>query len=82
MNGFDQVRDLIEYMVRGVVDQPAAIIVDVIQRKDGVVYRLAVAPEDIDKVIGERGCTARSIRVILSAVGVKVNRDVSLEITE
>jgi predicted RNA-binding protein YlqC (UPF0109 family) len=82
MNGFDQVRDLIEYMVRGLVDQPAAITVDVIQQKDGLLYRLAVAPEDIDKVIGRRGCTAHSISVILSGVGAKVNRDVSLEITE
>jgi predicted RNA-binding protein YlqC (UPF0109 family) len=46
------------------------------------VYELKVASEDIGKVIGKQGRTARSIRTLLSAVGTKLNRRFSLEILE
>jgi hypothetical protein len=81
MNGFDQVRSLIEYLVRGLVDQPEAVMVNMIQQEGGMLYRLEVARTDIDKFIGKKDHTSRSIRVVLSAIGVKLNRRLSLEIT-
>jgi uncharacterized protein len=78
----DQICSLIEYMVRGFVDQPEAVTVNAIQQDDGMLYRLAVAPKDFDKVIGKRGRTARSISIILSAIGAKLNRKLSPEIAQ
>ena len=50
--------------------------------EQATVYELKVAPEDIGKVIGKQGRTARSIRTLLLAVGTKLNRRFSLEIVE
>lgn len=82
MDGLDRVCTLIEYMVRGLVDQPEAVTVDVIPYDDGALYRVAVAPTDRVRVIGIRGVTVRSLRIVLGAMGKKLNRNLSLEIAE
>jgi predicted RNA-binding protein YlqC (UPF0109 family) len=69
-------------MVRGLVDQPEAVTVEVIPYDDGALYRVTVAPTDRVKVIGIRGVTVRSLRIVLGAMGKKLNRDLSLEIAE
>jgi uncharacterized protein len=82
MDGLERVCTVIEYMVRGLVDQPEALTVDVIPHDDGALYRVAVAPTDRVKVIGVRGVTVRSLRIVLGAMGKKLNRNLSLEIAE
>jgi len=82
MDGREQVCTVIEYMVRGLVDQPEAVTVDVFPYDDGALYSVAVAPTDRVKVIGIRGVTARSLRIVLGAMGEKLNRKLSLEIAE
>ena len=54
----------------------------VVPGAEGTLYRLAAAPKDIAKIIGKRNHTARSIRIILSAIASKLKRKVSLEISE
>jgi predicted RNA-binding protein YlqC (UPF0109 family) len=81
MNRFEQVRRLIEYTVRNLVDCPQSVTVDMIEQEERIVYRLVVAQNDMEKVIGKRGCTARSIRTVLSAIGSKVNQDLLLDIS-
>jgi predicted RNA-binding protein YlqC (UPF0109 family) len=82
MDGREQVCTVVEYMVRGLVDQPEAVTVDEIPYDDGALYSVAVAPTDRVKVIGIRGVTARSLRIVLGAMGEKLDRKLSLEIAE
>lgn len=74
-------KQLIEDIARSLVDVPEEVFVDV-QPGDPVVLKLMVSPGDLGKVIGKQGRTARSIRTILSAAGMKQNRRYSLDIAE
>jgi predicted RNA-binding protein YlqC (UPF0109 family) len=82
MDGLEQVGTAIEYMIRGLVEQPEAVAVEVIPYEDGALIRVAVAPTDRVRVIGIRGVTVRSLRVVVAAMGEKLNRKLSLEIAE
>jgi uncharacterized protein len=82
MDELDQAWVVIDYMVRGLVDQPEAVQISVIPYDGGARYCVAVAPADRIKLIGNRGATARSLRVVLAAIGDKINRKLSLEIGE
>jgi predicted RNA-binding protein YlqC (UPF0109 family) len=82
MDELDQAWVVIDYMVRGLVDQPESVKISVIPYDGGARYCVVVAPTDRIKVIGSRGATARSLRVVLGAIGDKINRKLSLEIQE
>jgi predicted RNA-binding protein YlqC (UPF0109 family) len=82
MDGLDQVCTVIEYVVRGLVDQPEAVKVNVIPHDGGALYRVTVDPADRIKVIGIRGVTIRSLRLVLGAMGEKLNQRLSLEVAE
>jgi uncharacterized protein len=76
-------RDLIEYVARGLVDHPDEVEVrEVDGDGGGLVLELRVAPGDLGKVIGRQGRTARALRVLLSAAATKTQRKVSLEILD
>jgi len=75
------VRALIEQIAKALVDAPEAVSVDEIEGET-TVFELTVAPDDLGKVIGKQGRTARSIRTILGAAGMKLNRRFTLEILE
>jgi predicted RNA-binding protein YlqC (UPF0109 family) len=77
-----EVKELVEEIARALVDAPDTVEVRETKGQQVSVYELTVAPEDIGKVIGKQGRTARSIRTLLSAVGMKLNRRFSLEILE
>ena len=77
-----EMKELIEEIARALVDAPDSVAVRELKGEQATVYELKVAPEDIGKVIGEQGRTARSIRTLLLAVGTKLNRRFSLEIVE
>ena len=73
------VRTLIEGLVKSLVDAPEAVSVEQV---DGDVLELTVAPNEVGKVIGRQGRTARALRTLLGAVGVRAHKRYTLEILE
>jgi predicted RNA-binding protein YlqC (UPF0109 family) len=74
-------RTLVEHMAKSLVDEPDQVSVTEIDG-DTVLLELRVAPNDLGKVIGKQGRTARSMRTILGAAGMKLRRRFQLEIIE
>src|SRR3954453_20473747 len=75
-------RDLVDFLARGLVDHPEQVEVEEVEEPDALVYELKVAEEDLGKVIGKQGRTAKALRTILSAASAKSRRRVVLEILE
>ena len=73
---------MLELIARGLVDRPDEVVVDEIDDEDATVYELKVAPEDLGKVIGKRGRTARAIRTIVASAGAKSRKRIVFEIVE
>jgi hypothetical protein len=69
-------------ITRALVDDSDAVRVEVLADQEATVLRLHVAPSDIGKVIGKQGRTARSLRTILGAASMKLQRRFSLDIVE
>jgi predicted RNA-binding protein YlqC (UPF0109 family) len=76
------VKDLVEEIAKALVDLPEEVSVKEIQGEQVTVLELRVAPSDLGKVIGKQGRTARSVRTLLGATGMKLNRRFTLEILE
>ncbi|HEV2618921.1 MAG TPA: KH domain-containing protein [Acidobacteriaceae bacterium] len=75
-------RELVLEIVRALVDQPEDVSVEMIPDVDSTVIRLRVSPQDIGKVIGKQGRTARSLRTILGAASMKLRHRFALDIVE
>jgi predicted RNA-binding protein YlqC (UPF0109 family) len=75
-------KDLVEDIAKALVDTPEQVSVRQIEGEQVTVLELRVAPGDLGKVIGKQGRTARSIRTLLGAAGMKLNRRFTLEILE
>jgi len=75
-------KQLIEDIAKALVDIPEEVSVREVQGEQVTVLELKVAPSDLGKVIGKQGRTARSVRTILGAAGMKLNRRFTLEILE
>src|ERR1039457_6333433 len=75
-------KQLVEDIAKALVDIPEEVSVRVVEGEQVTVLELKVAPSDLGKVIGKQGRTARSIRTILGAAGMKLNRRFTLEILE
>lgn len=75
-------KELVEHIAKALVDKPEEVSVNVIEGEQSVVLELRVAPSDLGKVIGRQGRTARSLRTILNAAGMKLHKRFSLEILE
>jgi len=75
-------KQLIEDIAKSLVDIPEEVVVTTVDGEQVTVIELKVAPSDLGKVIGKQGRTARSIRTILGAAGMKLNRRFTLEILE
>ncbi len=76
------VRELVEDIAKALVDEPDQVVVNEVSGEQATVLELKVGPNDLGKVIGKQGRTARSIRTLLGAVGMKLNRRFTLEILE
>jgi uncharacterized protein len=74
------VEDLVEYLAKGLVDNPDEVRVERIERDGGVVLELRVAPDDVGKVIGRQGRIARALRTIVRASGARSNERAMLDI--
>ena len=75
-------KELIEFMARALVDSPEMVKVSEIEGEQTSVLELRVAKEDLGKVIGKQGRTARAMRTILSAASTKIRKRAVLEIIE
>jgi len=75
-------KQLIEDIAKALVDEPEEVEVFAVEGEQTTVLELKVAQGDLGKVIGKQGRTARSIRTILGAASMKLNRRFTLEILE
>lgn len=82
MSDLDDVGELVSYIARQLVDDPEAVEVEVVDGDRSVIYELTVAPDDLGKVIGKDGRTARAIRTLLAATGARDRKRAVLDILE
>jgi len=75
-------KELVEYIVKSLVDEPEAVEVNVIEGEKSTILELRVSQEDIGKVIGRQGRIAKALRTILSATATKSGKHASLEILD
>ncbi|HUJ30094.1 MAG TPA: KH domain-containing protein [Candidatus Acidoferrum sp.] len=75
-------KDLVEQIAKALVDHPDQVQVKAIEGEQVTVLELRVHPEDLGKVIGRQGRTAKSIRTLLGAAGMKLKKRFTLEILE
>ncbi len=77
-----ELKDLIEYIVKHLVDEPDSVEVKEVAGERAVIYELRVRPTDVGKVIGKGGRTAQALRTLVSAVGAKKGKRALLDIIE
>jgi len=75
-------KELVEVIAKALVDNPEQVTVSEIEGEQTTVLELRVAPSDLGKVIGKQGRTARCIRMLLGAAGMKLRKRFVLEILE
>ncbi|MFH0902567.1 MAG: KH domain-containing protein [Pseudomonadota bacterium] len=75
-------RELVRYIATALVDNPDSVEVSEIEGEQTSVLELRVAKEDLGKVIGKQGRTARAMRTILSAASMRIRKRAVLEILE
>jgi predicted RNA-binding protein YlqC (UPF0109 family) len=75
-------KELVLYMAKALVDRPEQVVVNEVEGEQTSVIELRVAQEDLGKVIGKQGRTARAMRAILTAASAKLNKRAVLEILE
>jgi len=75
-------KELVEAIAKALVDKPEEVKVQTVEGEQVTVLELRVDPSDVGKVIGKQGRTARSIRTILGAAGMKLKKRFTLEILE
>jgi predicted RNA-binding protein YlqC (UPF0109 family) len=76
------VKELVEAIAKALVDNPDQVQVRAVEGEQVTVLELRVHPTDLGKVIGRQGRTAKSIRTILGAAGMKLRKRLTLEILE
>lgn len=82
MDGQERDQQFLEYVVKELVDNPDQVTVERKVDEMGVLLTLSVAQEDMGKIIGRSGNTAKAIRILLRVVGMKNNARVNLKINE
>ncbi len=75
-------KELVEYIVRSLVDHPEAVEVNVVEGEKSTILELRVSQDDLGKVIGKQGRIAKALRTILSATTTKTGKHTSLEILD
>jgi len=76
------VKVLLEQVIRALVDAPDLVSVDTVDEDGETILELTVGPNDLGKVIGKQGRTARALRALLSTASVKAHKRYTLEILE
>ena len=75
-------KDLLIYIAKSLVENPDAVSVTEVEKEDGIVLELRVAPEDMGKVIGKHGRIAKEIRTVVKAAALRDNVKVSVDIID
>jgi len=75
-------KDLVEYIVKSLVDDPGQVQVSVVEGEKSTILELRVAPDDIGKVIGKHGRIAKALRTVLQAATAKSGKHTVLEILD
>jgi predicted RNA-binding protein YlqC (UPF0109 family) len=75
-------KELVESIAKALVDHPEQVQVNAVEGEQVTILELRVHPEDLGKVIGRQGRTAKSIRTLLGAAGMKLKKRFTLEILE
>ena len=75
-------KELVQYLAKALVNNPDAVEVKETEGENALVLEVKVAKEDLGRVIGKQGRTAKSIRTLLNAAASRTNRKVVLEIVE
>ena len=78
----EELKELVSFIARALVDDPDDVQVDVVDGDDAVVLELTVAESDLGKVIGKDGRTARAMRALLSATSARLRKRAILDILE
>lgn len=78
----DQLKELVSHLAKSLVDSPYQVEVTEVAGEQTTVLELKVAPDDLGKIIGKQGRTAKAIRTILSAAAAKIRKRAVLEILE
>ncbi len=76
------VRDLVEFIVRALVDHPEAVQVRQLEGERSIILELRVAPEDVGKVIGRQGRIVNALRTVVRAAAVRTGKRVTLEVLQ
>jgi uncharacterized protein len=75
-------RMLVDHIAKALVDEPDQVSINQLEEGGDTVLELMVAPNDLGKVIGKQGRTARAMRALLGAAGMKLHKRYTLEILE
>ena len=75
-------KELLEYLARGLVEQPDEVRVQQVEEEDATVLELSVGPDDYGNVIGRGGRTASALRAVIKSAGAKRNRRVFVDIVD
>jgi predicted RNA-binding protein YlqC (UPF0109 family) len=75
-------KDLIEYIAKNLVEKPESVVVHEVAGEKTTIIEVSVDREDIGRIIGKKGRTARALRTILNAAAMKQNKRAALEILE
>ena len=73
-------KEVLAYIAKNLVDDPEAVEIEVVESGESVTLRLTVSAEDMGKIIGRRGRTARAIRDVMRAAGTKAGVQATVEI--
>jgi predicted RNA-binding protein YlqC (UPF0109 family) len=76
------VTDLLEFLVRALVEDPEAVVVEELEEDGDLVYEITVAEGDLGRVIGKGGRVANAIRTIAKAAAVRIDRRVIVDILD
>lgn len=74
--------ELLEFLVKALVEEPEAVVVEELEEDGDLVYEITVADEDLGRVIGKGGRVANAIRTIAKAAAVRIDRRVIVDILD
>lgn len=74
--------ELLEFLVKALVDEPEAVVVEELEEDGDLVYEITVAEGDLGRVIGKGGRIANAIRTIAKAAAVRIDRRVIVDILD
>lgn len=74
--------ELLEFLVRALVEDPEAVVVEEVEEDGDLVYEISVAEGDLGRVIGKRGRVVNAIRTIAKAAAVRLDRRVIVDVLD